>query len=56
MTDEELLLEYRLAGSSQVFETLVKRYERELYNYLRRFLGNRFWPRTRFKPRLCRST
>ena len=40
MTDEELLLEYRLTGGSAVFEALVKRYERELYNYLRRFLGN----------------
>jgi len=40
MTDEELLLEYRLTGGSAVFETLVKRYERELYNYLRRFLNN----------------
>src|SRR3954451_18015217 len=40
MTDEELLLEYRLTGSSAVFSTLVKRYERELYNYLRRFLNN----------------
>jgi RNA polymerase sigma-70 factor (ECF subfamily) len=40
MTDEELLAEYRLAGSPQIFEALVKRYERELYNYLRRFLGN----------------
>src|SRR3954451_13113175 len=40
MTDEELLLEYRMTGSSAVFETLVKRYERELYNYLRRFLGS----------------
>jgi RNA polymerase sigma-70 factor (ECF subfamily) len=40
MTDEELLLEYRLSGVPRVFENLVKRYERELYNYLRRFLGN----------------
>ena len=40
MTDEELLLEYRLTGSSAMFEALVKRYERELYNYLRRFLNN----------------
>jgi len=39
-TDEELLLEYRLTGGSAVFETLVKRYERELFNYLRRFLNN----------------
>ena len=40
MTDEELLLEYRLTGTSELFETLVKRYERELYNYLRRYLNN----------------
>ena len=40
MTDEELLLEYRLSGGPGVFEALVKRYERELYNYLRRFLGS----------------
>jgi RNA polymerase sigma-70 factor (ECF subfamily) len=40
MTDEELLLEYRLTGSSTLFEALVKRYERELYNFLRRFLNN----------------
>jgi len=40
MTDEELLLEYRLAGSPSIFAALVKRYERELYNYLRRFTGN----------------
>ncbi len=40
MTDEELLLEYRLSGTPAVFEALVKRYERELYSYLRRFLGN----------------
>jgi RNA polymerase sigma-70 factor, ECF subfamily len=40
MTDEELLVEYRLTGAAQLFETLVKRYERELYNYLRRFLNN----------------
>jgi len=39
-TDEELLLEYRMTGRPGVFETLVKRYERELYNYLRRFLNN----------------
>ena len=40
MTDEQLLAEYALAGSPHVFEALVKRYERELYNYLRRFLSN----------------
>lgn len=40
LTDEELLLEYRVSGTPAVFEALVKRYERELYSYLRRFLGN----------------
>lgn len=39
-TDEDLLIEYRLTGSSAVFETLVKRYERELFNYLRRYLNS----------------
>lgn len=40
MSDEELLLEYRATGSQQLFKTLVERFERELYNYLRRFLGS----------------
>jgi len=39
-TDEELLLEYRLTGIREAFEELVHRYERELYNYLYRYLGN----------------
>lgn len=40
MTDEELLLEYRRTGSQRVFAALVGRYERELFNYLRRYLGS----------------
>ncbi len=40
MTDEELLLEYRATGDEEVFAQLVRRYDRELYNYLRRFLGD----------------
>lgn len=40
MTDEELLLEYCQTGSQRVFSTLVRRYERELFNYLRRYLGS----------------
>ena len=40
LTDEQLLLEYRQSGTPAVFEALVKRYERELFSYLRRFLGN----------------
>ncbi len=39
-TDEQLLLSYREAGDSVVFEQLVQRYERELYNYLRHYLGD----------------
>jgi len=39
-TDEELLLEYRQTGIREAFEELVCRYERELYNYLYRCLGN----------------
>lgn len=38
-TDEELLLEYRTTEDSLVFTELVSRYQRELFNYLRRFLG-----------------
>jgi len=39
-TDEDLLLEYRERGSRWAFEALVHRYETELYNYLRRYLGD----------------
>ena len=39
-TDEDLLLEYRLTQERQPFEELVHRYERELFNYLRHYLGN----------------
>jgi len=39
-TDEELLSEYRCTGIREAFEEIVHRYERELYNYLYRYLGN----------------
>lgn len=39
-TDEELLLEYRGAGQRVAFEELVRRYETELYSYLRHYLGD----------------
>ena len=39
-TDEELLLEYRCTGIREAFDTLVHRYERELFNYLYRYLGH----------------
>jgi RNA polymerase sigma-70 factor (ECF subfamily) len=39
-SDEQLLHEYRTSQDSAVFTEIVSRYQRELYNYLRRFLGD----------------
>ena len=39
-TDEQLLLQYRQNGHRELFAALMKRYERELFNYLRRYLGD----------------
>ena len=39
-TDEELIAVYRDRGERGAFDELVRRYERELYSYLRRFLGD----------------
>ncbi|MBI2480949.1 MAG: RNA polymerase sigma factor [Planctomycetia bacterium] len=39
LADEELLLQYRATGDRSLFAALVHRYERELYNYLCRYLG-----------------
>jgi RNA polymerase sigma-70 factor (ECF subfamily) len=39
-SDEELLVDYRDEGNRQAFEELVHRYERELYGYLRNYLGD----------------
>jgi RNA polymerase sigma-70 factor (ECF subfamily) len=39
-SDEQLLLGYRETGERDQFTELVHRYERELYSYLRRYLGN----------------
>ncbi len=38
-SDEELMLRFR-RGETEVFGGLVRRYERELYGYLRRYLGD----------------
>ncbi len=38
-TDEQLL-EHFLLGHREAFEALVRRYERELFGYLRRYLGD----------------
>ena len=40
MTDEDLLLEYRLTNSRDLCAELVSRYERELFAYLYRFMGD----------------
>ena len=39
-TDEELLLAYRDTERRDLFEELVRRYERELFSYLRRYVGD----------------
>ena len=40
VSDERLFREYRETEDASVFSELVSRYQRELYNYLRRFLGD----------------
>lgn len=39
-TDEQLLMRYRDEGDRGAFEALVHRYEKELYSYLCRYLGD----------------
>lgn len=40
IADEDMVQEYLQTRSRSVFEQLVRRYERELYTYLRRFIGD----------------
>lgn len=40
LSDEELLITYRETGDREIFARLVHRYERELFSYLRRYVGN----------------
>ena len=40
LTDEELLVRYRETSDRDIFAQLVGRFERELYSYLRRYLGS----------------
>lgn len=40
LSDEDLLRLYRQSADRQAFALLVRRYERELYSYLRRYLGD----------------
>jgi RNA polymerase sigma-70 factor (ECF subfamily) len=39
-SDEQLLAEYRETGDRALFESLIRRDEREIYSYLRRYIGN----------------
>lgn len=41
MTDEELLSRYRDSGRAEDFDSLVHRYENELFRYLVRYTGDR---------------
>ena len=40
-SDEQLMLRYRDDGDHRAIDVLIHRYERPLYNYLARYLGNR---------------
>jgi len=40
VTDEHLLRAFVEAGDRGAFETLVRRYQSEIYNYLRRYMGD----------------
>jgi RNA polymerase sigma-70 factor (ECF subfamily) len=39
-SDEELLVDFRAHGNRAAFEALVHRYEKELFGYLRNYLGD----------------
>ncbi|EMB17672.1 RNA polymerase sigma factor [Rhodopirellula europaea] len=39
-TDEQLVAKYRTSGRRDIYEALMRRYEREIYAYLRRYIGN----------------
>jgi RNA polymerase sigma-70 factor (ECF subfamily) len=40
VSDESLIVQYRDSGDRGLYETLIRRYEREIYSYLRRYIGN----------------
>jgi RNA polymerase sigma-70 factor (ECF subfamily) len=40
LSDEGLLERYQQSGDRALFESLVRRYQREIYSYLRRYLGD----------------
>lgn len=40
VSDESLLVQYAETADRSLYETLIRRYEREIYSYLRRYIGN----------------
>lgn len=40
LSDESLVAQYQQSGDRGLFEALMRRYERELFAYLRRYMGN----------------
>jgi len=40
LSDESLIVQYRESGDRGIYETLMRRYQREIYAYLRRYIGN----------------
>ncbi|MEM6365009.1 MAG: RNA polymerase sigma factor [Planctomycetota bacterium] len=40
LTDEDLIAAYRKTGHRPTYELLMRRYEREIFAYLRRYMGN----------------
>ena len=40
LTDEALIIQYRESGERAIYEVLISRYEREIFSYLRRYMGN----------------
>jgi RNA polymerase sigma-70 factor (ECF subfamily) len=40
LTDEQAITRYRESGERPLYEMLMRRYEREIFAYLRRYMGN----------------
>ncbi len=40
LSDEGLIVQYRESGDRGLYEALICRYEREIFSYLRRYVGN----------------
>ncbi len=52
-TDEELLRAFADSGDRVSFEALVDRYKVEIYNYLRRYLGDDAMAEDAFSDYVC---